>query len=884
MDRTRDREVPDQGRRVPVWALAALSAVGISLCAAAAVVAASSTFADHRGVAVAAHVLLIGAPIGAGLYAVSGRPASRFGWLLVLAGLAWAPTVLAESGQSALYSTGRVASWLVELELIYLVLAFPSGRLTRRLDKALFRASLVLLVVLYLPTVLLVDQFPLPSPWTTCQSGCPPNAFTVAGSQPGVIADVVYPLRDFVLVAVDIAIIGVLAHRVTHGTRLMRRTLAPVLSIAIVRLALTAVYLVLRRASPASPGTDAVGVIALLSTPALAIGFFAGLVRWRMFAVSAVRRLTTDFVGSRSGARMRDLLAVAFEDPLLEIVYWAPEPGRWVDAAGKPVPLPEMGSERAVTEVSDRGRRVAAFVHDRALVDQPILSQVAGGFALVALENQRLAAELRSSLRELKESRARIMSAADKERQRIERDLHDGAQQRLVALGIKLELARQRADADQHGVAELLLELGSDADEALGEVQSLARGVYPPQLADRGLADALRVAAEGGPFEVGVNADGLGRYSDEIESAVYFCCLEALQNAAKHAEGATSVRITLTQTGDEHLGFEVRDDGLGLPERIENGAGFDNMRDRIAAVGGSFEVGSAAGEGVRIAGLIPLGPAELPPELETLLRRATDALDDCFAILRAVRNERGVVVDFLVEHVNESACRDIGYTREEGIGRTFGELIRGYRSSAAFEWHRQVLAGNGPMSTEDIDFAGPIPDASHLQQAYDVRGAPLGGGRLVVSWREITERKRTELELRVQSAVLDRVGEAVCLVRASDAVIVYANPRFAEILGYEPGELDGRPVAVINWKKHPGDAEGLVRTIVDVLEPRGEASFEVHNRRKDGTPIWTEAHVTAFEHPDHGKVWVSVQHEITDLKEGQNGRRGSERSTRAGID
>jgi PAS domain S-box-containing protein len=866
MDRTRDRGPPDQRPRVPVWTVVALSALGVSLCVAAAVVAASSPFANHPGVAGAAHVLLIGAPIAAGLYAVSGQPASRFGWLLVLAGLVWAPTMLAESGNSVLYSIGRVAAWLVEPMLVYLVLAFPSGRLTMRLDSALLRMTLVILVVLYLPTVLFVDQFVLPSPWTSCESGCPRNALMVAGSQPGVIADVVYPLRDFAVVVVAMAVAGVLAHRVTHGTRLMRRTLAPVLSIAIVRLALGAAYIGLRRATPASPGTEAVGILVLLGTPAVAIGFFAGLARWRMFALSAVRRLTTDFVGSPSGARMGDLLAVAFEDPSLEIVYWAPEPGRWVDEVGKPVPLPERGSEHAVTEVSDRGRRVAALVHDRALADQPILSQVAGGFALVALENQRLAAELRSSLRELKESRARIVSAADKERQRIERDLHDGAQQRLVGLGIKLELARRCADTDPQGVARLLRELGSDVDEALGEVRSLARGVYPSHLADRGLADALRMAVEGGPLEVRVSADRLGRYSPEIESAVYFCCLEALQNAAKHAERATSVRITFTEAADA-LRFEVRDDGPGLPDRIPGGAGFDNMRDRIAAVGGSLEVGRGAERGTRIAGLVPLGPSELPQELETLLRRATDALDDCFAILRAMHDEHGVVVDFVVEHVNEAACRDIGHPREEAVGRSLGELIRGYRSSAAFQWHREVLAGNEPMSTESVDFTGRITDASQLQQAYDLRGAPLGGGRLVLSWREISERKRTELELRLQSVVLDRAAEGVCLVRASDARIIYANPRFAEIFGFEPGELDGQPVAVINWEEHPGDPERRVRAIVDVLERRGAASFEVRNRRKDGTAIRTEAHITAFDHPDHGKVWVSVQQPITVRKE-----------------
>src|SRR4051794_10496287 len=337
MDRKVDEETSFHGRQVPASTLAALAALGTVLCVGAAAIAARSPFGERTAVSLTAHVLVIAAPIGAGLYAISGRRASRFGWLLILAGLVWAPSVLAESGHSLPYSVGRIAAWLVEPMLIYLVLAFPSGRLTTWIDKALFRASLVLLTVFYLPTVLLLHEYPLPSPWTGCQTGCPANAFMVTSSQPGVVGGVISPFRDIALILLLVAITVVLARRVTHGTRLMRRTLAPVLSLAIARIALTAIFLAMRRVAPDSPSTEAVGVIAMLSTPALALGFLAGLIRWRVFAVSAVRRLTTDFIGPHSGQRVRDLLSAAFEDPSLEVVYWAPEPGDWVDAAGMPV-------------------------------------------------------------------------------------------------------------------------------------------------------------------------------------------------------------------------------------------------------------------------------------------------------------------------------------------------------------------------------------------------------------------------------------------------------------------------------------------------------------------------------------------------------------------
>ena len=167
--------------------------------------------------------------------------------------------------------------------------------------------------------------------------------------------------------------------------------------------------------------------------------------------------------------------------------------------------------------------------------DDPTFLDVARASVLKALELERLSAELRSSLRELSESRARIMSGADRERQRIERDLHDGAQQSLVALRIRLELAGELLRESPAGAEQLLGKLGTEVDDALEQVRSLARGVYPSLLSDRGLGEALRSAALRSPVRITVDADGIGRHSPMIETAVYFCCLEAIQNAMKHA-------------------------------------------------------------------------------------------------------------------------------------------------------------------------------------------------------------------------------------------------------------------------------------------------------------------------------------------------------------
>jgi signal transduction histidine kinase len=210
------------------------------------------------------------------------------------------------------------------------------------------------------------------------------------------------------------------------------------------------------------------------------------------------------------------------------------------------------------------------------------------------------------SLNDLRESRVRIMAAADEERRRIERDLHDGAQQRLVALRIRIELAAEAMAEGRGQPLEMLRQLGTEAEVALEEIRSLAQGIYPAPLANFGLAGALRAAALCGPVHTTVVSDGDGRYPREMETAAYFCCLEAMQNAAKHAREATGIRVELIER-DGVLRLEVRDDGPGFdPKDTVAGNGLTNMRDRLATVGGELEIRSARGAGTRVVASIPL--------------------------------------------------------------------------------------------------------------------------------------------------------------------------------------------------------------------------------------------------------------------------------------
>jgi signal transduction histidine kinase len=208
-------------------------------------------------------------------------------------------------------------------------------------------------------------------------------------------------------------------------------------------------------------------------------------------------------------------------------------------------------------------------------------------------------------------TQTRIRTAAGDERRRIERDLHDGAQQRLVALAINLGLAAERSGDDGEHAAAVMRRLALEVEHALDELRALTRGVPPAPLADGGLVEGLRAAALRSPIPATVLGAGVRRYPAEIENAAYFCCLEAMQNAAKHALGATAVVIDLSEA--EELRLEVRDDGAGFdPARVAGGLGLISMRERLAAVGGELTVVSSPGHGTRIIGSIPLGTVARP--------------------------------------------------------------------------------------------------------------------------------------------------------------------------------------------------------------------------------------------------------------------------------
>ena len=254
------------------------------------------------------------------------------------------------------------------------------------------------------------------------------------------------------------------------------------------------------------------------------------------------------------------------------------------------------------TEVELEGRRIAAIMHDPSLAEDPRLVRAAGTAAALALENQRLSAELRARIEELSASRARLVEAGDAERRRLERDLHDGAQSRLVALAVKLRLARTKAQA-QPEVASLLDESSSELQASLEELRELARGIHPAVLTDRGLGAALRMLASRAPVPVEVTGEPPEGLSGAASTAIYFVVSEALANVAKYAR-ADHATVSVERVADKLI-VEISDDGVGGAD-MARGSGLRGLSDRLSALDGSLEVHSPAGAGTRVRAEMPL--------------------------------------------------------------------------------------------------------------------------------------------------------------------------------------------------------------------------------------------------------------------------------------
>ena len=298
---------------------------------------------------------------------------------------------------------------------------------------------------------------------------------------------------------------------------------------------------------------------------------------------------------------LRDALARALRDPTLTLAYWLPQFESWADTEGRPVDLPEAGGPRATTFIDRKGVAVAALVHSPSLRDEPELVAAVTAAAGIALENGRLQAELRARVDELAGSRARVIEAGQNERQRLERNLHDGAQQRLVALSLELGLLEEQLVADPAARARLDGARRSIA-MSLTELRDVARGIHPAVVSAHGLAVALEELAAHAPVRVALDVDLDERVAEPVEVAAYYLVCESLANIAKHAR-ATAAVVSVARSGG-WLVVEVTDDGVGGADS-ERGSGLRGLADRVEALGGRLQVRSPPGEGTCVRGDLP---------------------------------------------------------------------------------------------------------------------------------------------------------------------------------------------------------------------------------------------------------------------------------------
>jgi signal transduction histidine kinase len=583
-----------------------LPAICILVCAVAVLFAASGSSAEAAAGRALLELLVVGVPLAAGLYALRSPATAPFGVALLAVGFMWSLTALAESGSSELYTIGRIATWLIFPGVAYLMLAFPDGRIAPGLDRVIFYGVFAVSVFLFIGTAPFVAAFPPLTVWATCAADCPPNALFLLDGQPDVLPAVIL-VREWLVILIWVGLFASMASRWRRASPLQRRVIGPVFGAAIA-LGLTHVSFHVARqvGAPAQFVVDLSWAWALFVVGVCAAVLFGVLWR-RALLSSALVRLGVALRASDRPADVREALAETLSDPTLELLYRDPKAGGWKDARGDPATWPRaLPAQRAGTVLSDGvDASGIVMIHDVALRDDPELLHGVAGMVVAGRRHQQLTSDLAAAIDELEASGRRATEAADIERQRIARDLHDGAQQRLIALRIRLALAEERLRTDPVGGMDDLRTLGTEVEVALDELRSIARGAAPARLVDAGLVAGLQAVAQQSPLPVRVEADPVPRLPAELESALYFTCAEALQNAVKHATGATGVVVTLMQS-DGVLRLEIVDDGPGFVPGVAHGRGLRNMRERIAGVGGTLSVASPPGGGTGVVATVPL--------------------------------------------------------------------------------------------------------------------------------------------------------------------------------------------------------------------------------------------------------------------------------------
>jgi signal transduction histidine kinase len=576
--------------RSPGRLLLALAVLGLAMGVAADVIIRSTDHLSNRETWAVINAVVGVSFLGTGLYSWWRRPSNRSGALFAWVGFLFFLSSLEFSNNGWLFAFGQVTDPLPIAGLCHLILALPSGRLRSRYHRTLIAFAYGNAIVGQLLYTVFYD------PAGDC-AACPSNPLLV-GSHPR-LAGAIVTVVNLAAVAIIALVAREIVPRIVRARKLEREVYGVVTYAGVGTLVAFACLFAAH--GVVGPGGDILRYTAFGLFATVPFAYLAGLLRGQLSRAGVVARLV-DSLGAAEAGRvtLRDAIATALGDDSVSLAYWVPQHEGYFDAQGHHVEPPAPGSGRLSTPIEHDGHPLALVLHSEALADERDLVRAAGAAAALRLENERLSTELRAQVEEVRASRARIVRAADEERRRLERDLHDGAQQRLVAIALNLQLAKDFDDPDV--LRAMIAEASEELRQATAELREFARGIHPAVLTDRGLNPAVGALATRAPVPVEIRSMPSERLPPPVESTAYFVVAEALTNVARYAD-ASHAEVDVARNNGTVV-VEVRDDGVGGADP-RRGSGLRGLADRVGAVDGRLDVRSEPGAGTVVHAEIP---------------------------------------------------------------------------------------------------------------------------------------------------------------------------------------------------------------------------------------------------------------------------------------
>ena len=535
---------------------------------------------------------------GVGLLWLRLRPSSRVGTLLLVIASLTGLQALQGSSSSFGFSLGVLVDPVLTIVWVYLLLTFPTIKLNRA-SATVLAVLIATVAIAFIPWFFFSTNVAGGTPLAACTAACPDNAFLITDwPRASVSFSDVEAIGRALFAATCVLLLG-LRLFVASGPR--RRVLFPLYAIAATWAIAFGAYGVAADVIGTNRGVlDTIGWFLTGTRIAIPLAFALSIVAARSFAGVALARMMSQLGRLPTAAALQHVTGEALGDPGLRLAFRNADSIGWVGVGGEPAypPVPESG--RAWREVrADAGETRAALAYDEFLDEDPELLDAATSAVRLSLHTRHLESELRLG------NQLGSVELADEERRRIERDLHDGAQQRLVVIGMDIERLRHDLPPEAGADAELM-RLGNELDRALAEIREIAHGAFPPVLTDLGLQAALTEAVRGSPRTT-LAVHNVTRHRPAVESALYFATLEAIQNATKHAGPDATITASVWELPGE-VWFEVRDDGCGFdPMTTRRTGGLAGLSHRLASVEGTIQVASAPGDGTVVAGCVPTG-------------------------------------------------------------------------------------------------------------------------------------------------------------------------------------------------------------------------------------------------------------------------------------